>query len=74
MTLGIVHCPKCRAMQAPGLRCVICGARLPGGAGGADDQMGAREILSLSGILILWLAGFVLAAVMLISLVGWLLS
>ncbi|HQZ70192.1 MAG: hypothetical protein ACH37Z_12015 [Anaerolineae bacterium] len=71
MTLGIEHCPKCRAMQAPGLRCVICGARLPGGA---DDQLGTREILNLSGILILWLAGFVLAAVLLISLVGWLLG
>lgn len=58
MSLELLHCPKCGAMQPPQDRCGECGAKLSGRQ--ADNhQLTAGDIARLSTMLFLGLAAVV---------------
>jgi hypothetical protein len=71
MSMQIVHCPKCRAMQPAQERCGVCGARLPV-APGASEQVSGRELAKLALLMVALFGGFVLLAGGAIWLVFWL--
>lgn len=72
MTLQILHCPKCGAMQPNQPRCEACGAKLPGFQSD-PARISGREMAKLAALMVALFGGLVLVcAVLLYLALSWL--